>query len=164
MYKCLECGNIFEDGEQAEWREDYGEKFSGCPICKGDFVEARNCKWCGDVFTEEELYDGLCEKCLLSAIDYDTFLEYLESDKNALLGFMFGTWWKSDIPEWASAELIGWLSESFRRFKANDILTNTHSFLDACVNYVMYEDGSFGRDDYAEWLNDRDNMKKEGKK
>jgi hypothetical protein len=27
--------------------------------------------------------------------------------------------------------------------------------LDACVNYVMYEDGTFGRNDYAEWLKGR---------
>jgi DNA-directed RNA polymerase subunit RPC12/RpoP len=71
-YKCLSCGHIFEDGEQARWEEHrpYGmgyatESFDGCPICQGDFEEAKQCKICGGEFLEDELKGGcVCDDCL----------------------------------------------------------------------------------------------------
>lgn len=71
-YKCLDCGNIFEDGEQARWEEHhpYGmgyasEEFSGCPICNGDFEETKQCKICGGEFLEDELNGGcVCDDCV----------------------------------------------------------------------------------------------------
>ena len=88
MYRCCECGNLFEEGEQAVWEETHGldsppyEKFSGCPVCKGDYEEVHQCKGCGDWHTENELYDGWCEKCLRDTINYDTFFEYCEANKD----------------------------------------------------------------------------------
>lgn len=71
-FKCLECGNIFEEGEQEIWYEHhpYGmgtasEEFSGCPICKGDFEETKQCKICGGEFLEDELLGGcVCDECV----------------------------------------------------------------------------------------------------
>ena len=45
MYRCLECGQDFE--EPIEWiehhgltmYEGYGEPWSGCPFCLGDYEE-----------------------------------------------------------------------------------------------------------------------------
>ena len=61
MYKCCECGHLFEEGEQAVWYENQGEchgitameKFSGCPICKGDYEEVHQCKECDEWHTED---------------------------------------------------------------------------------------------------------------
>ena len=71
-YKCLDCGHIFEEGEQAIWEEHhpYGmgyaeEEFSGCPICAGDYEETKQCKICGGEFLEDELLGGcICEDCV----------------------------------------------------------------------------------------------------
>lgn len=71
-FKCLECGHIFEDGEQARWEEHhpYGmgtasEKFSGCPICRGSYEETKQCEICGGEFLEDELLGGcVCEECV----------------------------------------------------------------------------------------------------
>ena len=72
-YKCLDCGHIFEDGEQATWREYMGEchgspayeEFSGCPICNGEYEETKQCKICGGEFLEDELNGGLvCDVCV----------------------------------------------------------------------------------------------------
>ena len=71
MYKCVDCGHVFEDGEQAVWNEDRGEYFgmpcsetmTGCPKCHGYYEEAHICDGCGEWFLDDELYDGLCGGC-----------------------------------------------------------------------------------------------------
>ena len=70
-YMCIECGHIFEEGEEAVWEESRGEYWgtpctetvSGCPKCKGDYQEAFECARCGEWFFEDELNDGYCESC-----------------------------------------------------------------------------------------------------
>ena len=47
MYKCLECGNLFEEGEQKRMRECVGEywgspayqEYAVCPCCGGSYEE-----------------------------------------------------------------------------------------------------------------------------
>lgn len=70
-YKCLECGHIFEEGEQVRWEERHGldsppyEKWCGCPICKGSFEETKQCKICGGEFLKDELNGGcVCDECI----------------------------------------------------------------------------------------------------
>lgn len=71
-FKCLDCGHIFEEGEQARWEEHhpYGmgyaaEEFSGCPICNGDYEETKQCEICGGEFLEDELNGGcVCDECV----------------------------------------------------------------------------------------------------
>lgn len=70
-YKCLECGHIFEDGEQVRWEERHGldsppyEKHCGCPVCKGSFEETKQCKICGGEFLKDELNGGcVCDECI----------------------------------------------------------------------------------------------------
>ena len=97
-FKCLACGHIFEEGEQARWEETHGldcqpyEKMSGCPICKGDFEETKQCKICGGEFLEDELLGGcVCEECVEEySKDFDTCYKISANEKeeikiNALL-------------------------------------------------------------------------------
>ena len=71
-YKCLECGNIFDEGEQANWSESRGEfwgvasseNMSGCPLCKGEFEETIPCAICGSEHLAEELSGGVCNDCI----------------------------------------------------------------------------------------------------
>lgn len=68
MYRCEDCGHLFEEGEQARWEESRGEHFgtpcsetmSGCPICKGDYEEVEPCKLCDSY---EKVENGYCEEC-----------------------------------------------------------------------------------------------------
>ncbi len=71
-YRCLECGHIFEEGEQARWSESRGEywgtpcseEMSGCPICKGEYEETTPCEICGSEHLEYELTGGVCDECV----------------------------------------------------------------------------------------------------
>ena len=71
MFKCADCGYVFHEEDIAYWNEDRGEFWgqpcsetvSGCPNCHGDYYEAFECKECEEWFFEDELEDGLCEKC-----------------------------------------------------------------------------------------------------
>ena len=71
MYKCLSCGNLFEEGEQKTWEEKVGEygsapyfeKHSGCPICGREYEETKKCQVCNSEHLEEDLINGVCEDC-----------------------------------------------------------------------------------------------------
>lgn len=69
MYKCLGCGHIFEDGEQAIDKEYMGE-FQGspafaehgvCPVCGEAYEEVKPCKICGSY--EHEVNEDCCDEC-----------------------------------------------------------------------------------------------------
>ena len=166
MYKCTECGNLFEEGEQATWEERHGldsppyEKWSGCPICKGDYEEVHQCKKCRDWHTENELYDGWCEKCLRQSISYDTFFEYCEAniDEQYLDGFMmFYLLGGMDCPDKVSPEFHQLMVETYKRRVADaGLLGGRFDFLADCVRFIMDDDGSIGRENYAEWLNKKE--------
>lgn len=72
MYKCLDCGHVFDDGEQEVWEESRGEFWGapcsevvdGCPRCHGDYEEAKKCSICGGVFVDDDLFGGVCEECI----------------------------------------------------------------------------------------------------
>ena len=69
-YICLECGHIFEEGEQVNWIErhgfDYGggEEFSGCPRCGGGYEESVPCVICSSEHLNEDLHGGVCDECI----------------------------------------------------------------------------------------------------
>ena len=168
MYRCESCGNLFEEGEQAVWYENQGEchgvtameRFSGCPICHEDYEEVHQCKECGDWHSEDELYDGWCEKCLRESINYDTFFEYCEANKDEqyldifvlseLLGGM-------NCPDNISSEFHQLIVETYKRRVADAKLLKGHfDFLADCIRFVMDDDGSIGRENYADWLNKRE--------
>lgn len=75
MYRCEECGNIFEEGEEKHWVEDYGEELAGCPCCCGAYSPVYQCKCCG-AYRVEYLND-YCDECRLDA--YKTFNYFIES-------------------------------------------------------------------------------------
>ena len=165
MYKCRECGNLFEEGEQATWEETHGldsppyEKFSGCPVCKGDYEKVHQCKKCGDWHSEDELYEyeGWCEKCLRETINYNTFFEYCEAnkDENYLDTFVMCYLLNcEEVPKYPSLDFHYLMIETYKRRVADAKLLKGHfDFLEDCIRFIMDDDGSIGRENYADWLN-----------
>ena len=165
MYRCLECKNLFEEGEQAVWEERHGldsppyEKFSGCPVCKGGYEEVHQCKGCGDWHSEDELYDGWCEKCLRESISYETFFEYCEAnkDENYLDAFVMCYLLDCDeVPKHPSWDFHQLMVETYRHAVLEaKRLKGSFDFLPNCVEFALYDDGASGREKYAEWLNEK---------
>lgn len=170
MFRCYECGNLFEDGEQAVWRENYGaeiggEMFNGCPVCHGAYEEVYQCDGCGEWHSGDELYHGWCEECLRATIDYDTFLEYCEANKDEqyLDTFVMCEILNCEyVPKYSSYEFHELMVqvykqrvEQIKRDKA--VFGKTYDeIIDACIRFVMDDDGDCGKENYADWLNKRE--------
>ena len=171
MYRCCECGNLFEEGEQAVLEETHGldsppyEKWSGCPVCNGDYEEVHQCKECGDWHTDDELYDGWCENCLRETINYDTFFEYCESNKDEqyLDTFVMCEILNCEyVPKISSEEFHQLMCRTYWE-RVSEIQRERKVFgksfseiIDACIRFIMDDDGSIGREIYAEWLNKKE--------
>lgn len=126
MYKCLDCGHIFEKGEESVWIESRGEcfgfqsyeKMQGCPLCGGDFQETKPCKICGSEHLEDELNENICDDCI-DKYKYDESMCYLIGkhdtetiDINCFLAAMFSV---SEIEEILVRELA-----SLKKYKHID--------------------------------------------
>ena len=172
MYRCCECGNLFEEGEQAVWEETHGldsqpyEKWSGCPVCGGDFEEVHQCKECGGWHTDDELYSGWCEKCLRETINYDTFFEYCEANKehNYLDTFVMCYLLNCDeVPKYPSWDFHQLMIDEYqhgvnlvRQYERMFGKKAPDDFLSACIRFIMDDDSSIGRENYADWLNKKE--------
>ena len=172
--KCTDCGYVFDYEDATAVKEDHGfddfpEIFRICPNCGGDFKVAVDCDHCGETFTEDELYSGWCEKCLRETINYDTFFEYCEANKDEqyldifvmseLLGGM-------DCPNNVSYEfhnlMIKLYEDKVGFFKFFEGATGrkaSDEFLPSCIRFIMDDDGEIGRENYAEWLNSKKEVK-----
>ena len=109
----------------------------------------------------DDWYDGWCEKCLRETINYDTFFEYCEANKgeNYLDTFVMCYLLNCDqdeVPKYPSWEFHQLMVETYKRRVANaKLLGEKFGFLAYCIQFVMDDDGYSGRENYAEWLNNR---------
>ena len=167
---CTDCGYVFDYEDRTVVKESHGfndgfyETFSCCPNCGGDWVDAVDCCKCGETFEEGELYDGWCEKCLRETINYDTFFEYCEANKREhyLLIFVMEEILEMD-PVYDYSEgfyfVIQELYKNVVDAAQRDVLymgKHFNKLIDACIRFIMDDDGSIGRENYAEWLNKRE--------
>ena len=168
--KCTSCNYVFDYEDRTVVKESHGfddgfyETFSCCPNCGGDFEDAADCCECGETFTENELYDGWCEKCLRETINYDTFFEYCEAnkDENYLDIFVMSEFLDMDMPKHSSYDFHKLMIRLYRekvegiRIDINLFGKSHDEFWDACIRFIMDDDGSIGRENYADWLNRRE--------
>lgn len=75
MFKCVECGNLFEEGEQKIFFDPVGESHSsnaweeveGCPLCGGDYEKIEPCRICKSYCHEAK--SEYCDDCIKSVED-----------------------------------------------------------------------------------------------
>lgn len=175
MYKCLECGHIFDDGEQFVVIEHhpYGdttaeERFAYCPICGGDFEKTKSCKKCGGEFLDEELIGGYyCSDCLREAVTFDSFLDFATTgakgwtEVDTLEDFMLREIFEID----SHNEILTCSSITFKNFlrntynevvksdKLRESFTGKGELLDKIIGYMT--DCELW-DDFAEYLHEHE--------
>ena len=171
--KCTDCNYVFDYEDRTVVKEShgfddgFGEVFSCCPNCGGDFEDAIECHECGEAFTEDEIYgDKWCEKCLRETINYDTFFEYCEAnkDENHLDIFVMCDLLNCDEnPKHPSFEFHQLMikcykesAEAVTSWEKMEGRPHPDAFLDKCIRFIMDDDGSIGRENYADWLNNRE--------
>ena len=119
MYICNRCGKLIDElptssqchgytGLGDELREEFAE--TECS-CGGEFVEARQCKICGEYYSDEDYPYDVCECC---AEEYETVghaLEYGEQrkEKVEINGFIYSVLSNEQINE----ILTKWVEENF---------------------------------------------------
>ena len=159
MYKCVECGHLFEEGEQARWTEDAGECWgqkayieqAGCPICKGGYEEARQCVKCNGHFFKDELESGYCKECLESEITTDLAYKYFK-EKDLVVDFLFNFIWDMDCPRYFTESFKNDCAELFLRKALDDKILSREYFLNLCKSYIMEN-----ADEFAKWLTKKEN-------
>ena len=114
-YKCLECGHIFEEGEEGHyfengecWGAPYSQKIYCCPLCKGDYDVTTPCEICGSEHLEEELNGGLCDECIdkyKNDIEMCFKIGKNDDDKVELNCFLASVFEKDEIEEILFEEL-----------------------------------------------------------
>jgi hypothetical protein len=150
MFKCCECGHLFEDGEQAVWEERHGftsppyEKWDGCPICRGGYEEVHQCKECGEWHTEDELWGGYCFDCLKEKCTQDVATDYIIDTTDYLEHFSITVLFRIDPPKETSWELRETLKEIVKE-QATEKELKDYIFEDICT-----------ADDFSDWLNKRE--------
>ena len=178
--KCTSCNYVFDIEDAGGVRENHWldgeymgyETFLVCPNCGGDFEDAIECHECGEAFTEDEIYgDKWCEKCLRETINYDTFFEYCEANKDEqyLDTFVMYEILNCEyVPKCSSYEFHELMIATYKKRAEEAALHNWaqglipeekrryDDFIDRCIRFIMDDDGSIGRENYADWLNKRE--------
>ena len=117
------------------------------------------------------MYSGWCEKCLRETINYDTFFEYCEANKDEqyLDTFVMCEILNCEyVPKYSSYEFHELMIATYKKRVEEAALHNWaqgcipeekrryDDFIDRCIRFIMDDDGSIGRENYADWLNKRE--------
>lgn len=148
VYKCLECGHIFEDVEAYDWVEPSGERFTGCPVCFCAYGEAYQCNRCRSYHLPDELYEGMCLECLKELSTPQNIADWCETD--TLLAEQFYAFYYDSLIADSSEQLRQLLRGGLLQRCALDKLSRKHETADKCFEFV--NDSEENRSDFAKWL------------
>lgn len=164
MYKCKNCGHLFDDGEQKHVVEKHGfsdgmyEEYDSCPVCgASDFEETKRCLSCGGEFLKGELIDDkFCYQCLIEDADPDTFLSFLDAEKPAsdkigwLEDFVYYSILCVETPKYGSFESKQICRDLYLRAVASDKINRCNKTKEMIENFFLVADGL--EEDFAEYL------------
>lgn len=151
MYRCVDCGHIFDVGEEKVYTESHGEKFQCCPVCGGDFQEADNCDDCRRVKWLDELYSGLCIKCLKKSVNGANISAYIKHSEQAEEFYV--KWFYETECIQISNELIELCRTGYLQKVALELMSGKQN---AVREFWKWLDNTQQIEDYAKWLAQRD--------
>jgi hypothetical protein len=165
MFKCHDCGHIFDECEAGTRNEYHSEvpggayeRFMCCPSCGSDEIEeTERCEKCGGAFLPDELLGGYyCDECLRAALDAESFLEFATtgtgnpSEVDTLEDFVFMMiFGLKKAPDESGYSLKAWCKIIYNEAKQRgNILTQTiFKYMDLLPSLW---------DNFAEYLHERE--------
>lgn len=102
MFKCFECGHLFESGEERRFVEAHGEEYYACPVCAGAYEETEECDICGTHHFSNLLYNGICLNCIGANMTLNNMRQYLKDsnlDEDFFVGEFYGSSFSYVTPE-----------------------------------------------------------------
>lgn len=156
MFKCLDCGHLFEDGEQARYTESHGESYDGCPLCGGAYEDTKPCTRCGSEHLEDDLYHGICLECLGKLMTVTNMIRYLEY-AGLSADFFVGEFFNSNF-DFVSDELLSLARGAFMsKLRSDELLHYGEKDYDSYYagrlrDFITSDYGIF---DFAEWVKDK---------
>ena len=154
MFKCFECGHLFEMGEEKRYTEMHGESYLACPICGGSYEETKQCTRCGSHHHEDHLWNGLCLDCLGELMSLENMQSYLE-ENNLEQDFYIEEFYESSV-HFVSKELIELSRNGFNQKVKIDRLYHREEsqYIEQMRKFIV--DDHFGLYDFAEWWNKKE--------
>ena len=158
MYKCVECGHVFDDEDVKRLREDRGEchgvpayeEYCVCPACNGDIDEAKICKCCYEYFLNDEMEDDFCMSCIEKKAEDFNFALFAYSEEResvSINGLLAGLFENFEIER----ILIDYYKEQLRlkkKFGSELICRNHKDIAMECpdvIAYAMRDDNEIGK-------------------
>lgn len=166
MFKCFECGHLFEHGEERRVVEAHGEEYLACPVCGNAYDETIQCKRCGAHHFEDDLYNGLCTECIGELMTLPNMKQYLE-DVGLEEDFYIGEVYKSNF-EYVSPELLDLARCAFNKMTIKEVLDaaepkgNVPDGYESPQTVMMRKfivDDHYGLYNFAEWWNKKEDKK-----
>lgn len=154
---CEECGWHFDEPKEL----DYGYislngPASGCPVCGGAYEYAVLCNLCGEEFLEDQLFEGICPKCLDALLTPETGLAYMDHC-HVLDDFMFYQIWDSATPKSVSSKLRQFLIGTYE-----DMAKKNPEGMKYNLRCYLFDRDGCGQQDFAEWWIEHGKEKTDG--
>ncbi|MBP9988551.1 MAG: hypothetical protein KBT46_03550 [Ruminococcus sp.] len=119
---------------------------------EAEYEALPECHRCFEHFEEDKMFCGWCADCLNEKVTYDTALEYFTENK-CLVDFMVCKFYGcKEEPNGASEKFVEAMRENYQRMKADDLLCGKTDFLDCIKQYILTDDGDYGKSDFGYWL------------
>lgn len=152
-YKCLNCGEIFNEHEISVTYEDYGMMTMGCPVCGETFEQAEQCPLCYCEFGKSELIGGVCKDCLDEAITVDNAERYF-LEKGLFTDFMVSEFYGHEDFDVGNLNPCSVEEEDFRALylmhQQSYKLFGKGKILDCVKKYI-----NRNIDDFGDWIYER---------
>lgn len=147
-YKCLECGHIFDEGEESRWVEPHGEHMTGCPVCGCAYDEAYQCDKCASYRLPDELHSGLCIECVGLFATPQNIADWVDIDPLIAEDY-YSYYYDSTITD-SSPQLRQLLRGGVLQRVALEKLNGITETQKKCKRFVTGNEEN--TDDFAEWL------------
>lgn len=151
MYKCLECGHIFDEGEEWRWVEPHGEHMAGCPVCGCAYDDAYRCDECGAYHLSDELYSSLCADCVAEMATPQNLADYVEI--HHLIAEEFYSYYYDSFIADSSSQLRQLLRGGLLQRASLEQLNGHTDAQDKCRKYITGDEEHLA--DFADWIKER---------